>query len=41
MSLDLHGKHPLTPNVTPLVQIFQSSFSGEIIFLLQGEKSGE
>lgn len=44
MGVDLHDKHPVTPNVTLAMQILQSHFSGGIIgffFLFQGEKLGK
>lgn len=32
MSIDLHDKYLVIQNVTPVMQIFQSNFSGGIIF---------
>lgn len=43
MAVDLHDKHPVTPNVTPAMQILQRYFSEGIFFffLFQGEKLGK
>lgn len=43
MGVDLHDKHPVTPNVTLAMQILQSHFSGGdyCLFLFQGEKLGK